>query len=587
MKKKTSAAIIIAAISTSFLPVASQAATYTLDEIIVEGDRDHEITQQLSGGYENKSGSVGILGTKDIMETPFQQNNISQKSISTFAANPSEQSTSVLVNVPAVRTAGNTLYNDFSIRGQNANAYQFRINGIPGLLTQTNIPMNMIESVDVISGPGLGVTGVQAKESAGGVINLITKRAGAKDIMDYTTFFSGRSTWGNMIDISRRFADNAWGIRINTAYINGDTAIRDEKETQKNFSINIDHQTDHSFTNIFLGYRDTHTERAERYYDFSSNALTGIPSAPDSSNNYAFKGQQLGMRTWMAAVNHVQSLDDTFKVFINAGYAYNNGYDYRVDASSRVNVINDAGDFTRSMVNEPFAIRNKYIQIGANKIFNTGAVKNDLVVSFDKDWYEARWGASPAIKGTVTGNLYTGQVGYDFMTEKGTRAQYSGDTQFFGWTIADTLSYRKWDVTLGAHKHTARVYSASSKTKTVTDAVSPLFAIVYKPSRNWSVFGSHSESFDQGTIVGNAYANKGDILDPAKTKSNELGIKYTNGNIITELSYFDTKQDSKLESEFNGNTYLRMNGETRYRGIQLSLSGKISQNGHYQAALCI
>lgn len=81
------------------------------------------------------------------------------------------------------------------------------------------------------------------------------------------------------------------------------------------------------------------------------------------------------MRTWIAAVNHVQSLDDTFKVFINAGYAYNNGYDYRVDASSRVNVINDAGDFTRSMVNEPFAIRNKYIQIGANKIFNTGAVK--------------------------------------------------------------------------------------------------------------------------------------------------------------------------------------------------------------------
>ena len=101
MKKKTSAAVIIAAISTSFLPVASQAATYTLDEIIVEGDRNHEITQQLPGGYENKSGSIGILGKKDTMETPFQQNNISQKSISTFASNPSEQSTSVLVNVPS------------------------------------------------------------------------------------------------------------------------------------------------------------------------------------------------------------------------------------------------------------------------------------------------------------------------------------------------------------------------------------------------------------------------------------------------------------------------------------------------------
>lgn len=64
MKKKTSAAVIIAAISTSFLPVASQAATYTLDEIIVEGDRNHEITQQLPGGYENKSGRFRYIRQK-------------------------------------------------------------------------------------------------------------------------------------------------------------------------------------------------------------------------------------------------------------------------------------------------------------------------------------------------------------------------------------------------------------------------------------------------------------------------------------------------------------------------------------------
>lgn len=546
---------------------------------MVTGERDNNQIQEIPGGYQNVNGVVGVLGVKNVMDTPFQQTNLSQKSIDTFAANPSEQSVSVLINVPSIRSAGNTLYNDFSIRGQNANAYQFRINGIPGLLSQTNVPINMMGSVDVISGPGIGVTGVQAKESAGGVINFQTKRAGQEDITNYTTYFSGRSIWGNMIDVSRRLGDDkAWGIRVNAAYSDGDTGIVKETETQKNFAINIDHQAERSFTNIFLGYRDTHTDRAERYFDFSSPDLSKIPAVPNSKNNYAFQGQNLGMKTWMATFNHVQKLDDSMKLFINAGYAYNNGYDYLVDASSRLDVTSDDGSFTRSIVNEPFAIRNKYFQIGLNKTFNVGEVKNDLVLSFDKDWYEARWGNSPSTKGTVTGNLYDGSLNVDFITAQGQKALYSGDSQFYGWTFADTLSYKKWDATIGVHHHVSRVFSTSSGV-TKTDATSPLFALVYKPNENWTIYGNHAESFDAGTLVStSSYSNPaGSVLDPIKTKSNEIGIKYTNGNIVSALSYFDMKQDAKFEVPVTGQKpLLTLDGENRFKGIEYSISGKVA-----------
>lgn len=555
--------------------VAVQATDTTLDTVYVYANRDKQV-EAIPGGYQNKQGPVGILGVKDALETPFQQTNLAQKTIDTFAATPSEQSVNVLINVPSIRNSGSTLYNDFSIRGIASNAYQFRINGIPGLLSQTNIPMNMVESVSVISGPGLGVTGVQAKESAGGVVDLQTKRAGDKDITDWTTYFSGRSTWGNAVDVSRRLGeDKAWGIRVNAAYSDGDTGIVSEKETQKNFSINIDHRAERSNTNIFLGYRDTHTDQSQRYFDFSAAGLTKIPSAPSGKNNYAFEGQKFGMRTWMATLNHEQKLDDSLSVFINAGYAYNDGYDYLVNGSSRLTILNNNGDFERNIVNEPFAIRNGYVQFGANKKFNIGAVKNNLTFSYDKDWYQARWGKTLDGTGKTTGNLYTGVDKPTHIPGVGTKALYSGDSQFYGWTIADTLSYNKWDVTVGAHHHISRV--DNTKTITKSDATSPLFAIVYKPSDNWSVFANHSESFDAGSVIGGGYLNQGQILNPIKTKSNEIGFKYTNGRIVTALSYFDTKQDAKMDQYVDDqNKNLTLNGETEYKGIEWSISGKLA-----------
>lgn len=45
-----------------------------LDEIVVEGSRD-----KMPGEMVNAKGSVGLLGDKDVMKTPFSVTNVAQK----------------------------------------------------------------------------------------------------------------------------------------------------------------------------------------------------------------------------------------------------------------------------------------------------------------------------------------------------------------------------------------------------------------------------------------------------------------------------------------------------------------------------
>ena len=552
---------------------AEESASEMYDlEIVVRGE------EETDESYIGTSSAFGLLGELSSAESPFQQAALTAKTVETFSADPSTAATSVLVNAPAIRSAGNTLYVDYSIRGQNANAYQYRINGVPGLLTQSNVPLTFVERIDVISGPGLVYEGIAPTESAGGVINFITKRATQDDFISYKTAFSGRSTWSNYLDISRTAGTNKeWGIRFNAGYADGKTGIVSERLTQKSASLNIDRLTEKAYTNLFLGYRDSHSDRAERYFDFSNAALTALPSAPNGSDNYTFEGQAFGMRTWFTAFNHTQKLSERTDVFLNAGYAYNNGYEYLTDTSGRLDVINNAGDFTRTMANEPFAIRNGYAQIGATHRFLTGAVDHTFAVAFDKNWNQKRWGTSATPRGVVTGNLYTGNVALSSRTLNSIAKGKPSRMRYYGWSAVDTMKIDKWTVIVGAHRHLVKSTNTSNVT-VGSGSFSPIFAAMYRPNANWSVFGNYAESFDQGAVVGTAYSNVNEMLEPRKTKSAEFGIKYDKNRVHTGLSYFVMKQDTQLEATIDGSSLKRLtnDGQTKYKGVEAVIGGTIT-----------
>ena len=119
-KKFLTAAVFCAIASTGFVLTASaeETMTHDLDEVVVEADKD-----ALPGSYVKTKGSIGILGEKSVLDVPFSNMNITQKTIETFGG-PNQPLQSILANNPAVRIQGTTLHNDFSIRGIKGR-YQF------------------------------------------------------------------------------------------------------------------------------------------------------------------------------------------------------------------------------------------------------------------------------------------------------------------------------------------------------------------------------------------------------------------------------------------------------------------------------
>lgn len=174
-KKFLTAAVFCAITSTGFVLTASaeETMTHDLDEVVVEADKD-----ALPGSYVKTKGSIGILGEKSILDVPFSNMNITQKTIETFGG-PNQPLQSILANNPAVRIQGTTLHNDFSIRGIKGNGTSSYLNGIPGLMTQFAAPTFMIGDIQFISGPNSGITGIPSTyetTAAGGIVNFVSKK---------------------------------------------------------------------------------------------------------------------------------------------------------------------------------------------------------------------------------------------------------------------------------------------------------------------------------------------------------------------------------------------------------------------------
>ncbi len=551
---------------------------FALDTMVVEGQRE-----TLPGNFVSREGNLGRLGNRNIMDVPFTQTNFSEKTLEKFN-DPSAALTNVLINTPSVKSSSYTLYNDFSIRGIGLTGYNLYVNGVPGLFTQSTLPTNFVERVEVVAGPAMGFNGTTIRESAGGLVNLYTKRAGDEDITRYTQSFSGESSFGEHIDFSRRFGKNKeWGLRINAENVSGkELSGVGEDLTNRDFYVNLDHFDENSKTNLFMGYSYSNLEKSARWFQFGSN-VTNLPSAPNSKMNYAYDGQGATLDRWGVVLNHEQKINNDWTAFFNGGYSRYDLYNNKTGrASQPYTVINNNGDFESVDRDGPLAITNYYGETGVKGQFNTGEVKHNLVLSIDKSW-STQWSGSGNLVQKYAGNLYDGRTeNFNPDVSSGVSLDKASNSQFWGVAAVDTLEFGKAQLMLGIHNQHSRVYNYSSNSEVDSSGTSPLYGITYKPVDNLSLYASHTESFSGGSAVTNSkYINKGAILDPAKTKQNEIGVKYENAGLLTTLSAFEIKKAGTTDEyvgRINGSDMFRctQDGENEYKGIELSVNGKVA-----------
>ena len=591
-KKALAIAILCTVASVGFVLSADAAEqngeetmSHNLDEVIVEGTV-WKTPKPLAGGNVNTAYGAGILGVQDLNETPFTVVSFTEKTIAAYS-DPTQPLTSILANDPSVRSTGTTFYDDFSVRGMNINGYRLYLNGIPGLFAQGTTPVNYLERIDVTSGPAMTTNLATASESAGGLVNMVSKKAKDKPISDITLGFSGRGTYTEQIDVGARFGKNkAWGIRVNALNQDGETAIADEEKQQRNIFINLDHRDKNSNTNLLMGYVNDSVKNSLRWFTFDSK-LSYTPSAPDIHKNYGFDAMKWEADKWITTLNHEQKINDNWTAFVNAGYGR---YDiYNTSNSDWRYTIREDGTFDDKAVRNPFNYDNRSLQIGVRGLVKTGAVQHELVVAADRFWQKYCNSQSWTF-GSIGGNLQDGITSqpdhvpaYPYVSPF-----LSSESVYKSYKFVDNMKIGKFNVMAGVIKQEADITSyqrnadktanvGSSNTK--SDAVSPLYGIVYKPTDQVSIYASHSESFGKGSVIsGSNYLNADQILDPAKTKQNEIGVKYTNGNILASLAYFDVNNENTMDvpAAEAGKFYKTNDGETNYKGIDLSVYGKLA-----------
>lgn len=147
-----------------------------------------------------------------------------------------------------------------------------------------------------------------------------------------------------------------------------------------------------------------------------------------------------------------------------------------------------------------------------------------------------------------------------------------------GWHLVDTLKALddKLQVTLGLHGHKVDKVLAGKDSHEKSDAICPTFAASYKLSDVVTVYADHSESFGMGKLVGTDYANQGEMLDPAKTKQDEIGVKVKTGKFMNTFTAFKITQANNIDKFINGDKYLVQDGEQENKGFEWSFTGNLS-----------
>ncbi|MDR2350108.1 MAG: TonB-dependent receptor [Deltaproteobacteria bacterium] len=579
----------------AFSPPASAQETRdsSLTTIFVQAERDKE---ELPGGYVYRNAKNGVLGSMDIMDIPFTQFNYTQHTIETFG-DPSLPLNMVLVNNPSIRTSNTSpMYTDFSIRGVNANGNNFYFNGVPNLFAQFLTPPNhIIESIDVMAGPNTvlngsttSVNGTNGNTAPNGVIAVTTKRATLDPVTKYTQTFSGRGSFGEYVDIGRRFGENAaWGLRLNAQYLEGELAVKDMKKGEKNVFVNFDHIGKNSITNFFAGYFDIDVRGGQRWFEIEA-ASTDLLPAPDSSTSFDYEGMRKIQHGYIITLNHDQQVTDSVDLFLNAGLTERQGDKYDNWGGS-LPLNGNTGVITGQVLHMVERNMNEYVQVGARIKSQFGDFKNNLTVTWDFSGTKNYRTQANTAAISITGSLSTGVTATGPFPVVG--AAIPINTEYTQSIIAvDQLEYKQFGLIAALQRRDNKYWAINAagaiSERSFHDAFSPSFALTFKPIDNLLLYASYSQGYTRArTVTGTNYENYGELIKPVKNRQYEVGAKYQREGITATFSYFNVDQRLFMDKYIDGKRYLTPDGTNIYNGLELNVIGDILPNWSVTAGL--
>ncbi|MBC3271146.1 TonB-dependent siderophore receptor [Pseudomonas sp. SWRI81] len=533
------------------------------------------LPEALAGGQVARGARLGMLGNKDVMDTPFSVTSYTAK---TLADLQTVTVADALERDPSVRSTGQTggIVDSFFIRGfpiGEGNIGELAFDGVYGVAPNYRVFTDYAERVEVLKGPGALMYGLSPNSGVGGVINIVPKRPLDQDLTRFTGSYASDSQVGGHLDVSRRFgSENQFGVRFNGNLQGGDTAIDDQHRDLGVGAIALDYRGERLRLNLDYISQKESWEAASRPFTIAPGV--DVPSAPNGRTNLPQDWGWSDTKEQSALLGGEYDLNDAVTVFAHAGGGRS---DVKRLSDQVPRILNDAGDTSNVPGYYKFNVDRSTADVGIRGVFATGPITHTTTVMATRYQDELSRGIN---NGTaIVSNIYH-PVDAPRQYLNAPKVLRVSESELSGVALTDTMSMLddRFQLTLGVRRQEieSRNYNASGavSSRYSDNATTPLVGVVVKPWEDVSLYYNYVEGLSKGDIAPGTATNAGETFAPYESKQHEVGVKYEHGTFMTSLALF---QIEKPSGEVGVGNVFSVQAEQRNRGVELSMYGEVAK----------
>ena len=548
----------------------------TLDEttITATSSSPGALPPVLAGGQVARGARLGMMGNKDVMDTPFSVTSYTAK---TMADLQTVTVADALQRDPSVRSTGQTggIVDSFFIRGfpvGEGNLGELAYDGVYGVAPNYRVFTEYAERVEVLKGPGALMYGISPNSGVGGVINIVPKRPLDVDLTRFTASYASDSEVGGHLDVSRRFGpENRFGVRFNAGLQGGDTAVDDQERALNIGAIALDYQGERLRLNLdFISQKESF-DGASRPFTIAPGV--DVPSAPNGRTNVSQDWGWSDTKEQSALLGGEYDLTDSVTVFAHAGGGRS---DVKRKSDQVPRILNSAGDTSNIPGYYKFNVDRSTADVGIRGVFATGPVTHNTTLMATRYQDELSRGITNGTE--IRSNMYH-PVDVPKQSISSPKVLRISESELSGVALTDTLSVLddRVQLTLGVRRQDieSRNYNAAGSVSSRYDdsATTPLVGVVVKPWEDVSLYYNYVEGLSKGDVAPGTAANAGVTFAPYESKQHEVGVKYEHGTFMTTLALF---QIEKPSGEIGAGNVFSVQAEQRNRGVELSMFGEIA-----------
>jgi iron complex outermembrane receptor protein len=575
-----SSSVAAAALFACGLAHAQDARIDQVEDVVVTGSQV-DLPPPAAGGQVAKGARVGLFGALDNMDAPFAVTGYTEA----LARNQQARSVAdVLQNDPVVRISkgfGN-FQELYVVRGFPIYSDDMTYNGVYGVLPRQFVAAEFLERVEVLHGASAFLNGAAPGGSGvGGAVNLMPKRAASGELNRLTAGLEGGGELYLAADVSRRFADDQWGVRANVARRDGESSVEGQERQLTVLGLGVDRRGERARFSADLGWQD-HRIDAPRP---SVTPLGAVPAAPSGDANFAQPWTYTDERQLFGVARGEFDLAPTVTAWAAVGARDGREENVLANPSATAAGALSAYRFDNAREDRVWAA-----DVGVRGEATTGSVGHRLVAS-----------ASAVRSASRNAYAFSNFVGFSAGTLTSPVAAARPAANFFiggdlddpnvtervenvSVAVADMLSFLDGRLLATAGVRWQKIETKSYDYNTgafgsgyTGEATTPAFGLVFKATPQVSLYANYAEALQPGQTApavsgGVPVTNAGEVLSPFRAKQGEVGIKYDGGRFGGTASLFRTT----LPSAYVENNVFAANGEQENRGLEITGFGEIA-----------